>query len=133
MEKLIFVSAMLLTIATFAEDDKEIEHYKNAVKQTQELLQNKSQRDAAIQQSPEAKKAAEKVKALAGDAVTEEEYYKLASEIFGNYQNEEAMKKSISEGMRNPAEFLNSLTPEQRAKIQELSRKLNPGAGLKNP
>lgn len=133
MQTLIVLIITAFALSVFAEDDKEAEYYKEAMKQTQGLMLDKNQREQIFKESPDAQRAANKVKELAGDPKTEEEYYKLATEIFGSYKDEASMKKSISEGTRDPAAFYNSLTPEQKAKILELGKKLAPGTGLKNP
>ena len=43
-------------------------------------------------------------------------------------KDEEGMKKSVTEGQRNPADFYENLTPAQKEKIKALGEKLNPGA-----
>lgn len=123
----------MVPFLTHAQDKKEQEYYENAIRETQNVLTDTTQREKAIQQSPEAQKADAQVKQLAGDQKTHEEYYKLASEIFGGYKDEESMKSSISNGTRDPAQFYDSLTPEQKAKIKELSEKLNPGVSPSHP
>ncbi len=107
------------------------DNFDASLTQTQQLLKNKNERSQAISESKNAQKADEQVKKLAPDGESYEEYYKLASEIMNNYKeekSEEGMKKSIDEAKRNPADFYNNLTPEQKKKIKALSEKLNPGA-----
>ena len=121
------VFGLLLGTARAGDQD----NFDASLTQTQQLLKNKNERSQAISESKNAQKADEQVKKLAPDGESYEEYYKLASEIMNNYKeekNEEGMKKSIDEAKRNPADFYNNLTPEQKKKIKALSEKLNPGA-----
>ncbi len=105
--------------------------FDSSVVQTQELLQNKVERSKVISETKDAQLADQQVQKLAPDSETQEEYYKLASDIMNNYKeakDEEGMKKSVNDAKRNPADFYNNLTPEQKEKVKALSKKLNPGA-----
>ena len=110
--------------------------FDDSLNRTQKLLKTKSERDSAIQETQAGQKADERVKTLAPDSKTQQEYYELAADIMNNFReekDEDAMKKSVEYGGRNPSAFLNGLTPEQKAKVKALSEKLNPASGQTNP
>ena len=137
MKKFIIILSFLSSILTVAhaEDDKN-KSFDDSLNKTQDLLRSKEQRSGALKETDAAKKVDERVKQLAPDAKTEQEYYELAADIMNNYRDakdEEAMKKSIDDGGRDPSAFLNGLTPEQKAKVKALSEKLSPSGGQTNP
>ncbi len=112
----------------------EEEHFENAKRDTVNLLKDREQRENAIQESDDAKKAGDRVKGLAGDQKTEDKYYELSSEIFNDFKDEKSMREIIEKAQKDPTSFYQNLTPEQREKIKELSRKINPAAaGPSNP
>lgn len=137
MKKIIVILSILSSILSVANaQDEDKKSFDNSLNKTQELLRSKEQRDSALKETDAAKKVDERVKSLAPDSKTEQDYYDLAADIMNNYRegkDEEKMKNSIEEGSRDPSAFLNGLTPEQRAKVKALSEKMNPGSGQKNP
>ena len=132
MSKILFVFffALVLFEQTFAYDDAS--SFDDSLNKTQQLLKDQSQRNKTVSETTDAQKADSQVKNLAPDQKTQDEYYGLAADILNNYRDakdEEGMKKSIQDGLRDPASFFKNLTPEQQAKIKELSGKVNPGSG----
>ncbi len=112
--------------------DEEV--FEEAQQDTMNLLNDPKLREQALKESEAASRAGDRVKELSsGDAKTEDEYYRLASDIVKSFKDEKSMRDSVSGGQKDPEGFYKSLTPEQKAKIQELSRKLNPGAAPSNP
>ena len=137
MKKFIIILSFLSSILTVAhaEDDGK-KSFDDSLNKTQDLLRSKEQRNGALKETDAAKKVDERVKQMAPDSKTEQEYYDLAADIMNNYRDakdEEAMKKSIDDGGRDPSAFLNGLTPEQKAKVKALSEKLSPAGGQTNP
>ena len=130
MKKLMMKTLILSLLSSLA-GAGDNETFDDSLMKTQEFLKNSTERSKAISESKDAQKADEQVKKLAPDNESYEEYYKLASEIMNNYKaekSEEGMKMSVDDAKRNPADFYNNLTPEQKKKIKALSEKLNPGA-----
>jgi hypothetical protein len=104
--------------------------YEDSINKTQELLRDSAQRKKAVMETSDAQKADFQVQHLAPDSKTQNAYYDLAADIMGNYKSthdENGMKQSVQDGLRNPAEFFENLTPEQKKKIEELAGKVNPG------
>jgi hypothetical protein len=136
---LCFVAVLIFTSNGFAQGGgqkmlTEEEHFENAKRDTVNLLKDREQRENAIQESDDAKKAGDRVKGLAGDQKTEDKYYELSSEIFNDFKDEKSMREIIEKAQKDPTSFYQNLTPEQREKIKELSRKINPAAaGPSNP
>ena len=127
MDKLFVMGFVLVGTVTFAQN------YNQALKQTQDLLNNKLLREQQLKNNPNYNKAMGKVNAITGgDPIKNEQMMNIASEVFGDLVkgrggDTEAVKKMLEQGMRDPASFLNSLPAEQRRKIKELADKIENG------
>lgn len=103
---------------------------QEALQKTQELLNNSSERDRAVQADPQALKADQNAKSLfGGDARSTDEVYKLASEVFGDVAKEsggdaKAMQELLMRYQADPAGFAKTWTPEQREALKKLSEKV---------
>ncbi len=130
MKRKVLFFLLLLGAGMAVAQTPEDSMFDDSLQKTQNVLQDQAQRDKAISESSDAKKVDEQVKKLAPDENTRAEFYELAADMLNNYKSEkdeEKMKKSIQQGMRNPAEYYKQLTPEQKKKVEELSYKINPG------
>lgn len=107
----------------------EEEHFEKAKQDTVDLLNDRRQREKAVRETEDSKKAGARVKELSGgDAKTEDEYYKLSSDIMKNFKDEKSMREVIENAQKDPMNFHKHLTPEQLEKIKELSGKVNPAS-----
>ena len=107
------------------------EHSQKALIQTKQLLEDPKQREKAINQDADAKRANQQVKELVGGRVAlTPEIYDLASAVFENVVKEShgdpvKMKQAMEKFQRDPSSFAESWTPAQKEKLHELSEKLN--------
>lgn len=103
---------------------------EKALRETQELMTNPEQRQAAIEKSPSGKAADQRVKnLLGGDKGMTDEVYALAAEVFGQVVKDangdpQKMEAMMTEFQRDPASFAKSWTPEQQAKLKALANKI---------
>lgn len=103
---------------------------QEALKQTQELLKNKTQRDQAIKDSPAAQQAADFVQQLTGgDQQMSEDIFALAAEVFSIVVQESKgdvnkMNLLLENFKKNPAQFAEKWSPEQKSRLKSLADKL---------
>lgn len=126
-----------MSIAAFAEDPAKIDSAsQEALEKTQQLLNDKDLRREAIGKNPKAIKADGFLNDLTGgDSKLNDEIYFLASEVFTIIVNDaggdvQKMNEALASFSRDPSKFAEKWTPEQRAKLRELSSRL-PGSILK--
>jgi hypothetical protein len=105
-----------------AELDKES---KEALEKTQQLLRDPTQRNAAMKGNQEAQTNNQSLESLVGSQ-NASGVYDLSAEIFGKIVTDSngdpaVMQKKIEEAQKNPTAFLNSLTPEQKARIKAIA------------
>ena len=106
---------------------------------TQELLRNKAARDKANKTINA--KAAQKADQFAGQTVgnnpeAKEQMYGLAADVFEILVKDangdpEKMQEMLTQYLLNPAAFAAKLTPEQQAKLRNISGSV-PKSNLKN-
>lgn len=135
MKSILFAFALCLVLklstpsAVVAQDLGEAE--QQGLKQTQELLRDKSQRDAFIKKDAAAKKADDVLNQLGGgNEQFNAEAYQLASEVFEVLAKESGgdpakMNKAVQEYLRDPAAFAKKFSPEQKAKLKQLGEKVS--------
>ncbi|NDG85390.1 MAG: hypothetical protein EBX52_10205 [Proteobacteria bacterium] len=97
-------------------------------------ITDKSERDRAVRESPDAKKAVERVKSLGLSPSEEQELYQLSADLAEGLVKDsngdtEAMGKKIEALTQDPSQLEKSLTPEQRKKIHDLSIKIESNSG----
>lgn len=125
---IVLVCSCFMFVTARADESK---NFDDSLNKVQALLKDHGDRAKAVSETKEAQEAHEQLQKLAPDQESQDDYYELAAEILENYRDakdEDGMKKSISDGQRDPSSFYKSLTPEQRTRIKALSEKLNPGA-----
>ncbi|MCB0390699.1 MAG: hypothetical protein KDD58_05395 [Bdellovibrionales bacterium] len=116
---------------------------QEALKQTQELLQNQQQRDAYIRQNKDAGQADQNVKNLTGgDAANTQEMYSIAADVMNIVAEKakkpngevdvEKMNQLMMQYQSNPEAFYREMTPEQRARIKALGKKIGPAPASQN-
>jgi hypothetical protein len=97
-----------------------------ALMQTQALLKDKNLREEAAKNDPKASAVMSQIKTLSGgNAGKEEEMYGVASDIFKDVATQEGGDRSkidarLQNALKDPEAFINSLSPEQRAKMKNL-------------
>lgn len=106
---------------------------EEALKNTQDMMVNPSQRAEAIGGNAKAKEVDRMVTDLMGE--NSEEMYKAAAKDFMPYivkmgqGDPKKMNEIMTQAMRNPAAFAESLPPELKQKISDLAAKAkNPAA-----
>ena len=112
-----------ISLPVFAEEDP--------LTQTQNLLNDRDQRNALIAKDPNAKHADDQVKALGLDASGQDQVYQLSGKMMETLSKDtggdaDKMMEKVQGYMRNPASLEQDLTPEERAKVEELSRQAKP-------
>ena len=121
----------LVGTAAFA-GDLENKAIQNALSQTQSLLTDPTQRAKATAGDPSARAADANLQNLMGSSALTEQSYALAAEIMGGLVQAHGgdtagMQKALEQASRDPAAFLQSLTPAQREKIQKMAAQIESG------
>lgn len=103
---------------------------QQAVKQTQDFLKNKKERDEYKAKSKSAHQADDQLSALGFTEEESQAVYELSAEVFSGVAGEggaspEKMLRILAEYQRNPASFASKWTPEQKAKLKALAEKLD--------
>ncbi len=125
----LFISAVLsLSFSVLAEELSNVD--SQALEKTVQLLQSRSERQKVIDESEDAKKADKMVKdMMGGDQEGVKETYKAAAAIFRSMANAhngdaEGMVEATSKAQQNPEQFMQNLSPEQKAMIKKLSERI---------
>tara|TARA_B100001248_G_scaffold262158_1_gene256440 strand:+ start:1189 stop:1581 length:393 start_codon:yes stop_codon:yes gene_type:complete len=112
-------------------------HSQNALRQTQELLNNRVKREQAIQENPTSQAVGEKVEHLTlGNEEHKDQVFHLSAGALENIAKEAGgdagkMQKIMQELQRNPAALKNYLSKEQLQQLKSLGHELQPKQ--KNP
>lgn len=117
----IFIFFFVWTSTVFAEDP-------SPMKQTQQLLKNREQRNHVIRQSPKAQSVDNSINEVVGGSDShKEEVYNISSEVFGNFEGKspEEISGILEQASKDPESFYKSLTPEQKKKISNLAEKIS--------
>lgn len=138
-QSILFILVFGLATSVSAEELNKVD--AEALEKTVELLNSRSQRQETIDKSADAQKTDEMVKKLVGDGADLDKIYKMSAEIFRDlaHQNKgdsAALIEQMQKAQQNPETFYNSLSPEQKKMIQEMSasiEKKNPQAQPKQP
>jgi hypothetical protein len=118
---------LVLSSSSFALDKEQ----QDALKDTDDLLTNQQRLDAFAKENPDAKNALGDVKKLTGgDPKAMAEVNAISSSVFqdlvkGSGGDEAAVMQKLQEGLKNPAAFMQNLSPEQRARIQKLGAEID--------
>lgn len=96
---------------------------QEALEQTQRLLRDKNQRNAAIQNSPESQSNHQELEKLVGSGKNTDAVYDLSADIFAKLVKESNGDPLIMQQklLENPQAYLDSLSPEQKARIKAIS------------
>lgn len=97
-----------------------------ALEKTQAMLRDPELRKGENAKDPQAVKTQESVKSFAGDAKNEQKMYEMSADIFGDLVrktggNADRLKAATKDAGKDPAAFYDSLSPEQKKRIHDLS------------
>lgn len=128
----LFVPALLLLGSASQADDTLDADSAAALAQTQQLLMDPAAHAQALD-SPQAAQADQQAQAVAGSPQNTQAIYNLSSDVFGNLarkaQGDPAqLNEMLGQALSDPAGFANQFTPEQKAKLQEISRRIPAGS-----
>lgn len=121
------LAGLVFCFAVPAHADAEVQ---DAVKHVQGEMQQPGFAKASAEDSPQAKKTYEQVHALAGGSDKDTDaVYGLAADVLGNMKDmtPEQMQQFLEKAQKDPQGFADSLTPEQKAKLQGISQRLPSG------
>ena len=127
----ILLTAMLTALSTSqALGASEEQINAEALQKTQALLRDPNQRAKAASDSSKAAASMKSTESLVGKE-NSQETYELSADIFANLvkSSNGDPSASIESIQKNPEEFYKSLTPEQQARIHELSKKIESERG----
>lgn len=102
---------------------------QDALLKTQKMLVSPAERSAYIEKNPNARSAADQVKALGLSPEEQERIYKLSGSILESMAKEsggngQVMAEKAAAYQRNPASIEGSLSPEQLHEIKRLSESI---------
>jgi hypothetical protein len=101
-----------------------------ALRQTQELLENPALRQNYLKENAEASKVDQKVRQLGASKENTEEIYKISSDIAATLVKKTGgdsakLQQLLQEALKNPEAFAGELTPEQIRRIKKVSEKID--------
>jgi hypothetical protein len=104
-------------------------HAKEALQKTQALLRDPAARAETIKADPKARAANGRAEAVARSPKNTQRMYEISADVLETVAvqgqgDPERMNKIVEAAGRDPAAFLQSLPPEQRAAIQQLAAEL---------
>lgn len=117
-----FIALILLAQTSLAEDPE-------ALTKTQDLMQNPSERNKAIQNSPAAQSADQQLQSLAGNSKNAEAIYKLAAEVMGNLVKQangdpKKMMEILENAKASPDSFANTFSQSQKDELRDIAAKI---------
>lgn len=104
---------------------------QDALLKTLETLTQPQLRNQAIQQNPNAQLIDQQVKTLAGSEANTQQVYELAAEIFQTLTENAGgdphkILTTLENAKNNPKLLFDLLTPAQKAKLKNISQKIEP-------
>jgi hypothetical protein len=125
---LILMHLTISPLSVHAQEDLDA-HQQKGLQDTTNLLKSKSERDAFIRKSKNAKEADDKAGAIAGSSEGKEEIYDMSSQIFEKITQESKgdpakMQQLLEDAQKNPEAFYNKyFTSEQKARLKKIADK----------
>jgi|RhiMetdeSRZDD1v2_1073273.scaffolds.fasta_scaffold384516_2 hypothetical protein len=94
------------------------------------LLQDPTQRKAAIERNPEAAAVDQQLQSMLGSPELQQEFYTLAGDIFADVIRDSGgdigkMAKALEAGRTDPAGFMARLSPQTLERLRALSTKVS--------
>lgn len=117
---------LVFSNALLAEEPVLDQASQEALEQTKALLSNPVQRNIAVQENENTRKADESVKRLGLSQEANEAIYKVSGEILEKMVKDSngdpaAMTEAVQKMMKDPESLEKILSPEQREKIRKLA------------
>lgn len=128
MKILLLIAA--LSSPNFAQANEEESFDSKAIAEAQAILRNPQALKGPAGNPDEKAALAEIDKLTKGDPKITKEINQLSSDIFTDMakksgDNEDVIMKSLLEAQKNPAMFMQSLSPEQRRQLRELAGEID--------
>lgn len=130
----LFICSNLISFTTFAQKDQAVE---NAMKETQDLLKNKSQRDEVLKNDAKARDADNKVNAVTGgDQAQSQKLYDISADIMPTLMKTvgndpvKAMEL-LQKAQTDPEAFYKSMPEDIRQKIRGVASEIEAKGGSK--
>jgi hypothetical protein len=126
MRLLLILMFIIASPAIYADLDG---NQQKALRDTQDLLKNPTERQKAINKDPRAKDVDSKAEALAGSQENKENMYGLAAQLMEKIATEtngdpEKMQQLMLEAQQNPQAFYNKyFDANQRDKVRDIANK----------
>lgn len=135
IKHLIIIGVSFFSFKAHAELDK---YNQDALNKTQEMLRNKSQRDAVIKNTPQAQEYIQKMNQMGMNGSQQDKTFDITADIFGTLVKDSngdasAMQKLLLNAQKDPQAFYNSLSPEQKKMIQSLGLEMEARMNGKGP
>lgn len=127
---LLIPALVFLTQQTFADEDVD-----TALIEVQKQLQNPAFIEQEAKKSSQAQQSKKMVSDIAGGSENEKEIYALAAEVLGNFKGMtiEQMQQELLRAQSNPDHFAKKWTPEQKKRLEAISKKLPAAAPTQKP
>lgn len=122
--------ALLLTWSSHSEQTLTNKANQQALQQTIETLTNQAKRQKALEGSTDAQRANKQAADIAGNEENLNQMYRVTASVFEEIAKENGgefsnMSEQVSNAMKDPEKFFNSLSPKNRALIQNLVKDIN--------
>lgn len=135
--KVVAVTLLISTISlsTFAKSETDDQE---ALKRVQEILKDKTKREAVIQKSPDAQAYIQKMNEMGMTSAQQEKSFNIGSDIFTqllkeNNNDAAIVQKILLNAQKDPEAFYNSLSPANKRLIQGLSGEVEANKSSKTP
>lgn len=117
----IFAAAILCSSLAYADGETD-----KAIEEVQQMMQKPDFKNQASKNSKEAADVANHVTNISGGGSNEQDIYKMAAEVLGNMKGKspEEMAKILEDAKKDPEGFVNTWSPEQKAKLKEISERM---------
>lgn len=127
--KLLVITSLVLAFPCFGEGDELDANVLKALSDTQKVLENPVLRNETIKRDKAARGTNQQVEAITGSPENTQALYLLSSEVMADLVkmtkgDPNELAKLLDKANRDPAAFANQLSPEIRAKINALSKKI---------
>lgn len=132
---IILVALNFLSVNAHAELDK---YDQEALQKTQEFLRSKSQREANLKTNKDAQPYVQKMNEMGMNAAQQDQTFNITADVFGelikaNNGDPAALQKMLLNAQKDPQGFFNSLSPEQKSKIQNLGKEMEAAMSSSSP
>lgn len=136
MKHLALILTLIFAFGAHAELDA---NQQQGLKDTQNLLRDKKQREDYFKNNPQAREADTKAGALGGSPANKEEMYDISAELIEVIARETngdpvKMETIMQEAQKNPKAFYEKyMSANQKARVKALAEKVDKDSGKTNP